>query len=125
MVPLCPAWLQVLAHVAIVQPSTAVVSGMAQRIAQLSAPLVVHALEGLVHLIHVICIIRENLLAAGVVFVLRHSWLRIVRICLEHVLLHRWPLLERRRALLRVGYDQTLIIGTAVHHVSTLIINME
>lgn len=94
MVPLCPAWLQVLAHVAIVQSSATVVSGMAQRIAELSAPLVVHTLEGLLHLIHVISIIVENLLAPGVIFVLRHSWVRIVRIGLEHVLLHRWPLLE-------------------------------
>ena len=125
VVPLCPTWLQVLAHVTFVQSSTTVVSGMAQRIAELSAPLVVHTLEGLVHLIHVICIILENLLATGVVFVLRHSWVRVVRISLEHVLLHRWPLLERRHALLRVGYDKPLIIGTTVHHVSILIINME
>ena len=98
---------------------------MAQRIAELSASLVVHTLEGLVHLIHVICIILENLLATGVVFVLRHSWVRVVSMSLEHVLLHRWPLLERRHALLRVGYDEPLIIGTTVHHVSVLIINME
>lgn len=88
IVPLCPTWLQVSTTISIMQSGTTVISDVAQRIAELSVALVVHALEGLMHLIHIIGIIFENLLAAGIVLVLSHSCVGIMRVCLEHVLLH-------------------------------------